>query len=272
MLKAVEWPLFSRRTDFHKPLSANASGKVIRKFTSGFDAELANELYFFTSEADYLHPMCLLVPPSLVDSVEEGDLVNFKPGCLQIKEFELVETTAVEVAAFPEIEDSEILKQNCLALHANLKLFAQPSIVLSMISGCKTEENVLSGAQRLLLEDNLDFNLLAAYIGMGDGLTPAFDDFFSGMLFIDRFYKINKLHLPAGFIATLSAQTTRQALQQIQLADAGALSLRFERFFARMAAMPVRAHEIVKLFEHGHSSGADILCGVWFYLTQKVRM
>lgn len=269
---SVDWPFFACREDNWLDLSTKHSGKVLRCFNSGFDVELSGKLVFFTGLADALHPHGVLIPSGLLPMVSEGQKVTLSEKLLIIDKYELQQAECIGVSKRPVKFDSEAVKDNLLTLHSNLKLFGRSSIVLKLVLGCHSGENILSGAEHILIEPELDMTKLKSYIGVGEGLTPAFDDFLTGMIFIDRFFGINQIALPDDFLPAISAQTTRQAVQQLEFASRGAISLKFENFASNLAQRPVRTHEIMPLLHWGHSSGTDILCGVWYYLAQRVRI
>lgn len=268
----VAWPFFACREDNWLELGNQHSGKVLRCFNSGFDAELCGNLVFFTGRSEALHPHSVLIPAGLVPLVSEGQKVTLSEKLLNIDKYELQQTACIGVSKRPVKFDPHAVKENLLTLHSNLKLFGRSSVVLKLVLGCHSGENILSGAEHLLLEPELDMTRLQSYIGVGEGLTPAFDDFLTGMLFIDRFFGINQIALPDDFLPAISTQTTRQAVQQLEYASRGAISLQFENFAANLAQRAIRAHEILPLLHWGHSSGTDILCGVWYYLAQRVRI
>lgn len=270
--ETVVLPNYACRADCLFDRHINAAGKVSRVFKTGFDTDISGERLFFTLNAADLHTLAFLVPQAILENVSEGDQVVFNAGALTIGRFNLSFQNEIAAPEPPASLHREILHENLKLLHSNLKLFARDSIVLPLISGCCTQKNILYGADALLFEENIDFEAIKRFVGAGEGLTPAFDDFLSGMIFSDRFLAINKMRIPDDFADQINSQTTSQAVQQVRAAIRGTLSLKFERLLKNMAEREIRSHEILPVLQHGHSSGSDILCGVWFYLTQKVRI
>lgn len=270
--EAVLMPYYACRRDCLFDRSFNAAGKIDKVFNNGFDAEVSGERLFFTFNAASLHTLSFLVPEFVAKSINKGDQVVFEGGALKIGLFELSFSNEISVPEPVEKLNPGVLGENLKLLHSNLKLFGRNSIVLPLVSGCRTQMNFLNGVEALLLEEDLDFEAIKRFVGAGEGLTPAFDDFLSGMIFCDRFLSIKRLRVPDDFADSISAKTTFQAVQQIRAAIRGTLSLKFERLLKNMAEREIRSHEILPVLQYGHSSGTDILCGVWFYLSQKVKI
>jgi len=271
--ETIQIPYFASRKDcLFEWRNCCSGGRVLKVFNTGFDAEIAGERLFFTMNTADLHTLAFLVPQAILQNVSEGDQVVFNDGALTIGRFNLSFQNEVAAPEPPASLHREILRENLKLLHSNLKLFARDSIVLPLISGCCTQKNILYGADALLFEEHIDFAAIKRFVGAGEGLTPAFDDFLSGMIFSDRFLAISQLRIPDNFADSIDSQTTSQAVQQVRAAIRGTLSLKFERLLKNMAERKIRSHEILPVLQHGHSSGSDILCGVWFYLAQKVRI
>jgi len=49
------------------------------------------------------------------------------------------------------------------------------------------------------------------------------------------------------------------------------MSLRFETFLHRLLLEEIRTADVVKIMNYGHSSGTDILCGIWHYLNSYLK-
>lgn len=272
MATSIEWPNFACRRDCWLNLTGEQSGTILRCFNNGFDADFSGTLVYFATSIDSLHPLSLLIPSSLPDLVSEGQVVEQRGRSLRIMNYQLQQTANVAVVDRVPQFDVDLVTANLVVLHSALKLFGRSSIVLPLVLGCHTVENALSGVESMLLEPKLDLDRLSAFVGVGEGLTPAFDDFLAGMIFADRFFAFRQIEIPAGFMLHISTQTTRQAVQQLEFASRGALSLRFEKFADILGRRSVRIHEMVPLLNCGHSSGTDILCGLWYYLMQRVRI
>lgn len=269
----IDWPRFARRTDFDDAGAEPLLMHVCHKYTSGFDARCGERLFFFTAERAALHPLAILIPASVIDMVAADTKILLSAGCLQFMDTNcqnrcLYESEPVNVLPFCDHHQVEVVRDNLLVLISNLKLFGRRSLVLDLILGCNTEKNILSAAEAIILAPNPDLQLLSAFVGAGEGLTPAFDDFLSGMLLADRFASLDQIKVPDGFFELAGSKTTVQALQQLTFAARGRLSLRFEACIAALLQRPIKSAEVVKVLHYGHSSGTDILCGIWHHLNQ----
>lgn len=277
MSSRIDWPFFSHRRDFALPLPLHGQLKVLRVFGSGFDADFNGRLLFFATETDSLHPLSFLVPAMVPEMIEEGaslTAVNDRIAFCATggKEHVLRVGELIEPCAMPGKVELQALRENLATLHSNLKVFGRSSIVLDLIMGCNSEKNILAGAEMLVLEPEPDMGRLMAFIGAGEGLTPAFDDFLTGILLADRAAGLNGIKLPASFFESIRGHTTIQSVQQLEFAAHGKLSLRFESFTAAMVSRKLKSAEIVKLLHHGHSSGTDILCGIWHFFSQRLPL
>lgn len=272
----IEWPFFTRRSDFAAILATPLTMQVCEIFHTGFDARGAGKLFFFATEMLSLHPLAFLVPASLPDLIQSETSILVADAELSFidvngREQRLKASEPVEVKTLPVCPDSERLRHNLATILTGLKLFGRSSIVLDLILGCNTEKNVLAGAETVIFSFPPDLSELLQFIGAGEGLTPAFDDFLSGMLLADRWVGANQITVPENFTAVLKSKTTVQALQQLLFAANGHMSLRFEVFLRRLLLEEIRTTDVVKILNYGHSSGTDILCGVWHYLSSFVK-
>lgn len=259
---------FSWRSCFSLDLSVGHAGKIERCFDNGFDAVLGDSIVYFTSDSSRLNPLAILLPAQVIAEAVENEILNLSAGALQIGQKRL--QPGPEIADLPMIAEicQAALAENLRLLHSNIKLFGRSSPVKDLVLGCNTQQNLLAPAESLLFEFPPDFSRLKELLGCGEGLTPAFDDLLSGMLLADRRSGRNCLVLPGDFFAVAGKQTTRQALQQLQFAAAGFLNPGFEGFVDEFLTRKVKSAEIVKMLNMGHSSGTDLLCGVWLYLTK----
>jgi hypothetical protein len=139
-----------------------------------------------------------------------------------------------------------------------------------MVLGVATRENILHEALPFLNKSHIDLSKILKFIGVGDGLTPSFDDLLAGMLLCDNILKQKQMRVPAQFFDEIKNLTTRQSLQQLSFASHGKLNIGFECFVQELLCQPVRSAKIVRLMNHGNTSGSDILCGIWLYLQKQV--
>ena len=272
----IEWPYFTRRSDFLLPPASHLQLQVSEIFGSGFDARCGERLFYFATEALSLHPLAFLVPASM------SELIHSKTSILVAgEELSFLDVNGrqqflhacgpVAVENLPVRHDSDRLRHNLAAVLTSLKLFGRNSIVLDLILGCNTEKNILSGAEAVIFAFPPDLSALMRFVGTGEGLTPAFDDFLSGMLLADRWVGANQIVVPETFFTAVKSKTTAQALQQLLFAADGRMSLRFEVFLRRLLLEEIRTADVVKILNYGHSSGTDILCGIWHYLNSFVN-
>ncbi len=272
----IAWPYFTRRSDFLMPPASHLQLQVSNVFNSGFDARCEEKLFYFATEALSLHPLAFLVPASLCDLVQPGTLILVAGEELSFvdsngRKQHLQACAAVAAETRPVTPDFERLRQNLAAALTGLKMFGRSSIILDLILGCNTGKNILSGAESLMFAFPPDLSALLQFIGAGEGLTPAFDDFLSGMLLADRQIGANQIAVPENFATVAKNRTTTQALQQLLFAAEGRMSLRFEAFLRRLLLEEIRTADVVKILNYGHSSGTDILCGIWHYLSHCVN-
>ncbi|HNW11396.1 MAG TPA: DUF2877 domain-containing protein [Candidatus Rifleibacterium sp.] len=267
----IEWPYFTRRCDFIIPSASPLQLQVSEVFNHGFDARCEERLFYFATEALSLHPLAFLVPASMCDLIQpETSILVAAAEILFLdingREQRLMACEPVKVKTLPVCPDPDRLRQNLAAALTSLKLFGRNSIVLDLILGCNTEKNILSGAEAIIFAFPPDLSALFRFVGAGEGLTPAFDDFLSGMLLADRWIGANQIAVPENFASVAKKKTTVQAEQQLLFAADGRMSLRFEEFLYRLLLEDIKTKDVVKILNYGHSSGTDILCGIWHYL------
>jgi len=111
----------------------------------------------------------------------------------------------------------------------------------------------------------LDFR---SFFGKGEGLTPAFDDFFSGMLFADRFCQNNLIETGEKFFRFLKDKTTLTSYWQVRSADKGRMSFVFEEALIRILSEKIFLSDVLRCIGIGHTSGSFILKGLESYFTE----
>ncbi|MBF0501541.1 MAG: DUF2877 domain-containing protein [Candidatus Riflebacteria bacterium] len=140
--------------------------------------------------------------------------------------------------------------------------------------------NSVAGVIRLLRLGSLNLHDFIPDFGGGEGLTPAFDDFCTGLLLTDvliastdHAYATESLtgSTPSasrlvqtndGFFTALHTRTTLPAYWQLRFASSGTSSLLIERFMKKLLYSRIAASDILRLISIGHTSGTDILCGI----------
>lgn len=263
---------FCYREDIGCYLKLPLQTKVSHKFSSSFDAEVEEGLLHFTANESAMAPLSLLVPAEVIAEAITGWPIVVQKSRLVLGQYEFTAAPSMSPVQPGEEQSRELLQANLAQLYRNIKLFGRQSPVLTMITANDKESHILSTAAAMISAGERNLLQFVSYLGIGEGLTPAFDDFLAGMLFVDRFYRYNRLIVPEEFWQKAATRTTRQAVQQYKYAFAGRFSRQFELFVADLPQRQVSSAEITRLLAWGHSSGTDILCGIWNYLSQQVKM
>ncbi|HAE38500.1 MAG TPA: hypothetical protein DCG57_07665 [Candidatus Riflebacteria bacterium] len=263
---------FCYRDDLRQYLELPVATQVSHRFSTSFDAEVPGGILHFTANQQALTPLSVMLPADIVAEVPAGCKVLFQPERLVVGTYDLLVAPLLDRVQMPAQIDRAILQGNLRQLYRNLKLFGRSSPVLDMVLQRKRQPESLSGAAELLAAGESDLAKFAGYFGVGEGLTPSFDDFLAAMLLIDRSYGFNQLSVSENFCEIAAARTTRQAVQQYRFAAQGHFSRQFEQVVASLTQRQVGAAELVRLMGWGHSSGTDILCGIWYYFSHRVRI
>lgn len=264
---------FCHRDDLRQYLELPVETRISHKFSSSFDAEVPGGILHFTANQPAMTPLSVLLPQKLVDEAQEGWHVSFQGERLNVGPYNLLATPLLERVNRPAQIDRALLQRNLRQLYRNLELFGRSSPVLDMVlQRSNRPPDCLCGATELLAAGESDLEKFAGYFGVGEGLTPSFDDFLAAMLMVDRFYGFNRLVYSEYLYERAITRTTRQAVQQYRFAANGHSSRQFEQFAADMTQQLVSAAELLKLMGCGHSSGTDILCGIWYYFSHRVRI
>jgi len=263
---------FCYREELGQYLALPLEALVSKKFTSSFDADINGFLLHFTCREAAMTPLSLLLPEQIINEVQSGWPVRFFHDRLLTGTYELLAAPQIPRIVKPERVDLVILQGNLQQLRRNLELFGRSSPVLDLVMQRQEQPFSLAGASELLVAGEADLSRYARFFGVGDGLTPSFDDFLAGMLFVDRLYGYRRFVVPEAFWELAATRTTRQAVQQYRFADNGHFSRQFEQVAADLTQRQVGSAELVRLLGWGHSSGTDILCGIWLYFSQRVKM
>lgn len=263
---------FSYRSDIGQYLDFPVETRVSQRFSVSFDANSEFGILHFTAVEGSMTPFSLLIPEEVADAAQSGWPLELSQGCLTIGKYTLSASDPLsEIKPFSGF-DASILSDNLRSIRRSLLLFGRQSPVFAMLFQPATLTGILCEVLPLLTADVTDLQEYARFSGIGTGLTPSFDDFFAGMLFIDRFIGYNRLTIADPFFQAVSKKTTRQAVQQYRFAAKGHFSRQFELFAAALATQPASSAELLRLLAWGHSSGTDILCGIWHYLSRQVKI
>ncbi|PKL49993.1 MAG: hypothetical protein CVV42_04855 [Candidatus Riflebacteria bacterium HGW-Riflebacteria-2] len=263
---------FRCRAEIGQYLTFPVSTKVSQRFQTSFDAATPDLLLHFTAIEAALNPLSILLPEGLINDVQPGWPVSLQPDCLCIGRHRLPAGPEICQVASCAAVDSKMLAANLARIRRSLSLFGRQSVVTQTIENLERPDAPLAEAVKLLNAGTTDLCLFSAFLGVGEGLTPSFDDFLAGMLFIDRFYSYNRFVGFERFLEIAAARTTRQALQQYLFAGNGHFSRQFEQFAGDLAQRQIDNSELLRLLAWGHSSGTDILCGIWHYFSRQVRI
>lgn len=125
-------------------------------------------------------------------------------------------------------------------------------------------ENLCLQLSNLLAGNRAD---LTPYIGLGVGLTPSYDDIIVGILAVlacdERFYApLKRLH-DAMQSMPLDKLTTTISATFLQYALKRQFSLLVMQVVRALAQGKYHHVSIHKLLNYGHTSGADLLLGIW---------
>lgn len=130
---------------------------------------------------------------------------------------------------------------------------------------------------------NEDVNSIHEYskkiIGFGPGLTPSMDDFLTGLMYsklyfthyfkldINKAYKIN-----SNIVYNIENKTTRVSEEMLKQAAIGQVNEDLRNLIINVLSENNSDLEVLltKVIEFGHSSGTDILCGV--YIGSKIAL
>jgi len=263
---------FRYREEIGAYLTLPVSGSVSHKFQTSFDVATPDYILHFTASEGTMNPLSILVPAGLIEEALVGWPVDLQSDRLCLGPFVLPVGTDISLAEHPDITDHQLLNANLFRIKRSISLFGRSSEVSQTTANIERSDAPLAEAIKLLNAGTTDFCLFAAFVGAGEGLTPSFDDFFAGMLFIDRFYGYNRFVVSESFFEIAVARTTRQAAQQYRFAANGHFSRQFEQFAADLVRRPIDNSELLRLLAWGHSSGTDILCGIWYYLSRQVKI
>lgn len=256
---------YSIRSDAWIANSHERAGEIIRVFNSGFDVRFGDDYVFFTLEEENLHPCSVLVSLDSTEGVYEGLKISFGQ-TLNFAQRKWVAGPFIASVEKPKSVSHSGVEKNIKSLENNLKLFGKKSVIHTFVSSDgSAKHDVFKQMMQDLNTRKLMLDNYIEIVGVGEGLTPSVDDFFSGMLLADRFSSNNYIYASNTFFSNASSKTTRQSVLQMRFSEQGLLSLNFERFLKQFVQTPIKSAEIVRLLNYGHTSGSDILSGILFY-------
>ena len=247
-------------------------GYITKCFENSFNVYADNWLLNFNTNAEYIHPLSVLIPQNVMQNIREGMNLKFYYPFLNINNMTKRISPLLDIKKHLISIDTKYFRLNVSQLEKALKLFAQRSMVtVSLLDNKKNDfSTVLESVIESLREaysEGTEF-IVDDYIywfGGGEGLTPAWDDFFCGMILMDRGLNRNIIQISDAGMETLKDRTTSVSYWQIYLALQGKSSIILETMMTRLLQVPLNISDIVKCFKLGATSGADILSGVYTY-------
>ena len=179
----------------------------------------------------------------------------------------------------------DIIKQFILDKGNRKGIFSLMKYISSDLS--QFEDSTLENGSHMFIKDrfisfinafrNYELNIINSYskkiIGFGPGLTPSMDDFISGLMIsniyiydflainIEKAYRINQ-----EIISDIENRTTRVSEEMLKQSSLGETN---EDIRDLMVAIIGNNHKeelehlMEKVIDYGHSSGTDILCGIY---------
>lgn len=252
--------------------------RVVGVFQRSVSVTVENGLLNLHREAGAITPAGIWAPDLDPTMLTPGTTGTFSWPTLRlvaIPPLALVESLELSP---PSLRSGMPSLHNLETLRKALKLFARSSEVTRALwkdvpggddrSGSDVIPRAITGIRRRLTEENLDLAEFEPCFGGGEGLTPAFDDFCTGLLLADvrvagRGDGRRKVQVRSGVIDRLAGRTTLASAWQLRFAAEGRSSLTIERFLDRYFSESVSTAEVLQVMNLGHSSGSDILSGIW---------
>jgi len=239
------------------------AGHVTAVFNRSFDARLDSFLFHFTPDRNKLHPLSIQIPETLLDFVSLQTPVRLNYPTLLVGSQSFHSPTII-----PEIRKNpvqgDLLSSNLDCLRKCVVQFGQTSDFF---------KNPPASFQRILTTFSRNHFLAASdylpLFGAGDGLTPSFDDFFTGLLLMDRRLGHRRIQAGERFFELLKFRTTLTSYWQLRMAQEGHLTLLFEHFLNTLVSRPLKYSDCLPCLRVGHTSGTDLMRGIEWYLTQE---
>ncbi|MEW5693220.1 MAG: DUF2877 domain-containing protein [Candidatus Hydrogenedentota bacterium] len=240
------------------------SGYIKTIYNTSFDVKANGYLFNFNTDESRLHPLSVLIDETILNYIHPETRVRIDKKDISIGQIQLHLDYII-----PDITYNHKLiflrPYNLKILNSGLKISKKLSSFFDDIA------SVLSNIKIQLKNRFLDSNEYIKYFGGGDGLTPSFDDFFTGLIFTDRVLHNNYIKADEYFFKTLFTKTTLPSFYQLKFASQGKLSLLFERFMNNFLYSKINTKEVLMCMNTGHSSGTNILYGINFYFTNCAK-
>lgn len=255
-----------------------ARGRIVGRFDHSVSALVGEKiLLHFSARPEAAHPLSI--------TMDEADLWDLRGMSLRGAFGETpvkidwprisiggIRGTAREMLEEPSLPapvSRDAMRENLPRLERALRLFGRPSLVRgAVLGGVGPFSEPVRRARAALREGNLDLADLLPWIGGGEGSTPAWDDFCAGMLLADRILAGGLVRASDAFLDEAGRRTTLASEWQLRFAAEGRSCLLVERMLHALAGGDLSFALLVRAAGIGHTSGTDLLAGVWLYLTE----
>lgn len=158
-----------------------------------------------------------------------------------------------------------------------LKQISQPTGLFGELSNNLSGEyppqlEMLCSTMNNLMNGNADD--ITPFIGLGPGLTPSFDDIIVGMLAVisgDHRFTTQMRQLKLAFEPLpLDLLTTKVSVSFLTYALQGKFSLLVQQVIKSFEKHDYHHSSIKNLVNYGHTSGSDLLLGIWLGIDRFV--
>jgi hypothetical protein len=244
-------------------------GTISGVYYHSFDIRVMDFLLNITNREEALHPLGIMVDKEMQKLVKVGQKVHVSFPHFGVAEY-VIHAEPRIISPCDRIIDGAFLRENIAKLFATIKTFGRCSQISAAY--IKKEETLflkplLYLCMNLKKNRHLQLDEYLCHFGSGEGLTPGWDDFCTGLLFADRVLKNMVIHVSKDFFKNIRQKTTLQSFWQLRFGEVGKLSLLYERFLGKISSAKFTSTEIVKCINYGHSSGTDILSGIHAYFS-----
>lgn len=250
-----------------------ARGRIVGRFDHSVSALVGEKiLLHFSARPEAAHPLSITMDEAaLWDLRGDADGTPVKIDWPRIS-IGGIRGTAREILIEPSLPATvsrDAMRKNLPRLERALRLFGRPSPVRGAVfGGAGPFSEPVRRAREALREGNLDLAELLPWIGGGEGSTPAWDDFCAGMLLADCILAGGRVLASEAFLDEAGRRTTLASEWQLRFAAEGRSCLLVERMLHALAGGDLPFALLVRAAGVGHTSGTDLLSGVWFYLSE----
>ena len=232
---------------------ATLSGHVEAVFDSSANLRLGGAIWNANIRRDAIHPQGILIPETVLPAIEPGMPARLSPSLFEIGAIRLAAGAPIEAPEAPTRIDAEKIGTNLSRLERHLRLFGRPSVVRATMIEDRDPETAMRINEFLARPSSFP-------LGGGEGLTPAWDDFLTGAILVDRLLGGGRFQTPLP--AEIASRTTELSALQMRWALQGRSALVIEELLAELAQRIVPAALLARCLALGHSSGSDIVTGV----------